>query len=129
MELKLTISTTVKNVKEQFVHYFPYLKLEFFMHRKDNDGSGQEEKVNDNLYLWELTGVLKEGTYYFNAMLSVAEFEQNLQYKYGLPVQVYRKYGECWVDTLQTDDLSLEKQNAMGEAATRRRSSLDSFPQ
>ena len=119
MELKFTISTTVKQVKEQFTRSFPFLKLEFFMrHREEN--TEREERLNDELYLWEVTGVLKEGVYYLNPSVSVDEFEQDLQFKYGLPVQVYRRTGDVWIETVQADDLSLEKHNSIGEAATNR---------
>lgn len=49
--------------------------------------------------------------------MPVAAFEQRLQEEHGLSVQVFRKSGEFWLETIQTDNLSLERQNEMGKAA------------
>ena len=115
MELKLYAHTTVREVKKQFSNYFPYLKLDFFMEgHKKGEGSGLKQKVHDGLHLLEVTGILKEGTYSFEPSATVAALEQSLQNEYGLPVQVFRRSGDLWIETVQTDNISLEQQNAMG---------------
>jgi hypothetical protein len=117
MELKLTWNTPIKEVKKQFAAYFPYLKLEFFIYRHNvKEGTGLDKKVHDNLFLSEITGVLKEGSFLFSPATTVSEFEQKLQNEYGLPVQVFRRSGNVWLETTETDQLSLEKQNEMGKS-------------
>ena len=81
-------------------------------------GSGPEEKVNDKLSLCEVTGRVKEGNFSFDETLPVVALEAVLQYKFGLPVQVFRRSGELWLETTQTDGFSLDKQNEMGREAS-----------
>lgn len=118
MELKLSARSTVREVKKQFSACFPFLTLDFFIQgHKEGEGSALKQKVHENLLLIDVTGVLKEGIYSFKPSTSVAAFEQRLQHDYGLPVQVFRKSGNLWIETIHTDHLSLEKQNAMGAAS------------
>jgi hypothetical protein len=35
---------------------------------------------------------------------------------YGLGVQIFRKSGDVWSDTVETDGLTLEEQNNLGES-------------
>jgi hypothetical protein len=51
---------------------------------------------------------------------TVAYFEQFFQNELGMPVQVFRKAGDTWLETIQTDHLTLLKQNAMGFESARR---------
>ena len=121
MELKLFKNTTLRELKTQFAKKFPFLKLEFFKkaHRKE-EGSAYRWRVSDNVLLSELKGFHKEGVFSFQPAMIVSDFEQQLQNEFGLSVQVFRKAGDLWIETIQTDKLSLEKQNAMGEAASNR---------
>jgi hypothetical protein len=48
---------------------------------------------------------------------TVAEVEKRFQNKYGLPVQIFRRADDVWVETVQTDNLTLLKQNSMGTLA------------
>ncbi|HEU4633097.1 MAG TPA: hypothetical protein VFS22_03885 [Flavisolibacter sp.] len=118
MELKLYAHTTIGDLKKQFSDYFPFLKLDFFMQgHKKGKGTGLKQRVHDDLHLIDVTGILKEGVYSFNPSTTVAALEQSLQNSHGLPVQVFRRSGDLWIETIQTDNLSLEKQNAMGAAS------------
>lgn len=118
MELKLFAHTTIREVKKQFSACFPFLKLEFFIQgHKKGEGTGLKQKVPDGMHLIDVTGVLKEGIFSFKSSITVAALEQSLQNKHGLPVQVFRKSGDVWIETIQTDNFSLEKQNAMGAAS------------
>ncbi len=118
MELILSANTTIQEIKKQFSKYFPYLKLEFFTGKHDKgEGSPMWQKVSDKSDLIEITGVLKEGVFYFDPSINTGEFEQKLQHDFGIPVQVFRKSGEHWLETLRTDELSLEEQNSMGKSS------------
>lgn len=118
MELKLTKTTKIKEIKKQFVASFPFLKLEFFKHRHgQHEGSTLCQKIDEALFLPAVSALFREGVFVFDASMPVAAFEQRLQEEYGLSVQVFRKSGELWLETIQTDNLSLERQNEMGKAA------------
>ena len=116
MQLDLSTRAKIKDIKKQFALDFPFLKLEFFRHRhKAGESSALVQKHADHLHLSEVSATVKEAVFSFMPSTTVAEFEQRLQAEHGLPVQVFRKAGNLWLETVQTDNLSLEKQNAMGE--------------
>lgn len=121
MELRLKKTTTIRDVKKQFSSLFPFLKLEFFIyHHNVKEGSALGREVNDELHLSDITGVLKEDTLTFEPSITVARLEQKLQNEYGLPVQIFRKSGKLWIETIETDNWSLQKQNEVGEASIRK---------
>jgi hypothetical protein len=116
MELHLNRDTKIREVKNQFAALFPFLKLEFFRYQHGKgESSVLADKVPDNTLLREAAPQLKSGNFVFLPTDAVADIEQRLQQEYGLPVQVFRKAGNLWLETVQTDNLSLEKQNSMGE--------------
>ena len=120
MELRLFRKTTIGEVKREFAKNFRYLKLEFFAHpHKSFRGSPMQQRLNDSLTLAEIKTVRREGALSFQPSMTVTDFESLLQKEFGLPVQVFRKSGDLWLETIQTDNLPLEKQNKMGEAASK----------
>jgi hypothetical protein len=120
MELSLTGKTKIKDLKKQFSKHFPFLKLEFFSYGHHKGGSSVLAKViSDGTLLAEIAPAIQEQTFAFTPSTTVAEFEQRLQNEYSLPVQVYRKAGNLWLETVQTDNLSLAKQNTMGAESSR----------
>jgi hypothetical protein len=110
MELNLTNHTKIRDVKKQFCAYFPYLKLEFFK----GEGLAFGQKLEAGTYLNDVSARLNETGFYFDPSSSVAEFELRLRAEHGLTVRVFRKYENMWLETVQTDNLSLKKQNEMG---------------
>lgn len=120
MKLQLNATTRIREVKQQFSAAFPYLKLEFFHNPHQGlEGSPRKEKVPDKAQLIEIRGVLKEGNFLLDPEMTVADFEERMQQKHGLPVQVFRRSGNLWLETVQTDHLSLYTQNDMGETTVK----------
>lgn len=120
MQLSLQKQTKVKEIKKKFSGFFPFLKLEFFRQEHSKQQSSfMEEKISDNALLASVTPRFNEGVFSFEPSTTVAEFEQQLQEQHGLPVQVFRKSGNIWLETIQTDNLKLQEQNAMGEESSR----------
>ena len=116
MELKLFRKTMIADVKEEFSQYFHFLKIEFFFsNHEEAKGSFIQEKIPDEFSLSRTPAFSREGVFYFDASTTVAEFEQRLQTEFGLPVQVFRKSGELWIETILTDNFTLARQNSMGE--------------
>ncbi len=116
MKLQISAGKKVKSLKQQFSNFFPFLKIEVFNHpHEKGQGSGLEQKARDRLLLCEVTGALVEGVMLVDPFMTVAEFEQTMQKKHGLPVQVFRKSGDIWIETIQTDNMTLKAQNSLGE--------------
>ena len=49
----------------------------------------------------------------------VGLIEKIFKNKFGLFVQVFRQHGDKWIQSVGTDELTLEQQNEAGSAATR----------
>lgn len=120
MQLHIQRKKTVQEIKKQFAANFPSLKLELFQqpHRAE-EGSRLETHLNDDQSLAVLN-LPREGYFFFKPSDTVAAFEQGLQNEFGIPVQVFRRSGDQWIETIQTDHLSLEKQNSMGQESRQR---------
>lgn len=120
MQLHIQGKKTVQEIKKQFAAQFPSLKLEIFNqpHRAE-EGSLLSTRLNDEQSLVVINPP-KEGYFFYKPSDTVAAFEQGLQNEFGIPVQVFRRSGEQWIETVQTDHLSLEKQNSMGVESRQR---------
>lgn len=117
MELKITKETTLRDLTKQFTRQFPNLKLEFWRQpQKGNERSLLVRRPGDSVSLGILRRLKKEGVFTYDKTTTVADFEERLQNEFGLPVQVFRKDDGLWIETAQTGDWSLGKQNAMGTA-------------
>ena len=116
MELQVYRNTTLREVKEKFTHYFPFLKLELYQYRRHLEDHPFKKEVYRGLYLEETSEFFKEGTIYFSPNTPVADLEQEFQIELGLAVKVFRIADGMWVDTSQTSHLNLGKQNNMGGA-------------
>ena len=116
MKFELTHNTKLSAIKKQFSTFFPFLKLEFCKktHRK-SEASAEEMILLDDLSLGELGVLINETSFSFSPLTTVAEFEQELQNCYNLPVQVFRRAGGVWLETVQSDHLTLQQQNEKGE--------------
>jgi hypothetical protein len=115
MNLHFSLTSTVREVKKEFSSYFPYLKIEFYRTgHSTNRGSLEKDKYAGETYLLEINIRIGKRIFPINAEESVGLFETRLQ-DLGLPVQVFRKSGDIWLETIQTDHLSLRKQNEMGQ--------------
>jgi hypothetical protein len=119
MQITINKQTRIREVKEQFARLFPYLKLEFFLLRHGaGESSTFEQKISDHEYFTDQLQTVTTGVFNFTPSISVAAFEQRLQNEHGIPVQVFRKSGKIWLETVQTDKLSLEQQNKLGREAS-----------
>jgi hypothetical protein len=120
MKFQIFRTTTIKDLKQQFADNFPYLKIEFFWkeHEKGK-GSFMEDCIPEDYLLTNVNPDLAAVAFFFQPDFTVAHFEQSVQNELGLPVQVFRKSGNIWLETINTDHLSLQKQNMMGQASVK----------
>jgi hypothetical protein len=119
MLIQLTADKKLKAIQEEFSKTFPYLKIEFFRDKhQEGEGSLFNKKLDISSTLIEVTGVLREGAISIVPGQTVAELEQTFQENFGLPVQVFRNSNSIWLETTETDHLTLERQNEMGKEAS-----------
>ena len=112
MKITLTNNTTLGDIKRQFSAYFPFLKLEFYqVLLKGNTGPETVAFLSDDTNLAELGINAGYSQFIFHSSTSIAFFKKGLQSCYNLPVQVFRKAGEGWLQYTQSNDSSLKEEN------------------
>lgn len=103
------------NVQKAFHAAFPYLKLEFFKYyHKAHGASAKKDLLKTDFTLQARTSGPHEPEIAVSAEMSVEALEQLFQERFGLSVQVFRKFGKTWLETTLTDDWTLKKQNDEG---------------
>lgn len=115
MNIILLSNRTVKEIKEEFSTRYPFLKIEFF--RKMDEGENKD--VDPSTQLIEISGILREGAIDIKSTDTVKEVERKFEKQYGLPVHIFRKQTDVWMDTTITDDLTLQEQNTWGREASK----------
>lgn len=119
MELLLTNTKTLAEVKEAFSDLFPHLKIEFFTQPHDIlKGSWSKHMITDELQTLEKIGMLKEGVLTLSNDTVTGEFEQLLGVRYGLFVQVFRKSMGTWLESTRTDVWTLGEQEEHGKESS-----------
>lgn len=116
MEILINDTCTLSEIGALFSAHFPYLKLQFYGFEPDKEKVFRKENR-----LTDLSKTLKEvrhnhlpGSIGINGHQKVSTLEHNFSKQYGLNVQVFRKSGETWLQTITTDDWTLAEQNKMG---------------
>lgn len=106
---------TLKEIKADFNAHFPHLKIEFFSTKHSTDeGSPKAAIYDENLLLSKIREKHAEGELSIDGHLKTASFEQNFSTTFGVNVQVYRKSGNVWLQTVTTDDWTLAEQERKG---------------
>ena len=120
MKIKITNTTTTFAVKEAFNKTFPFLKIEFL---KTRHGAGEPSAASDIItvetMLGDINKNLSEAVIIVRPLDAVADIELSFQQGLGLPIQVFRKQRNSWIETTKTDKLTLFHQNSMGEESCR----------
>ncbi|MBI1307370.1 MAG: hypothetical protein GC181_12270 [Bacteroidetes bacterium] len=105
---------TILDLKTRFADLFPGLKLEFFSgHHESGEGSPQKEKLVGTIVIKDIRPDLGEVRFIIDSHLTVSELEKKFFDEAGLNIQVFRKMGAIWLETVQTDSYTLQQQMEM----------------
>lgn len=108
-ELKLSA------IKNAFHKIYPFLKIEFYKNSHVwQGGSLSADLLDENKSVGEVSHDVKPGFLEIHYWQMTGIVEAKFKNKFGLYVQVFRKYGESWIQTAGTDELTLEQQNESG---------------
>lgn len=118
--MKITINDHRKifAIQEEFNNVFPSLKLEFFSKPHQSKGASEKEFIkHPSKTLGECRTIHEDGNITITPHMTVDNLEQNFSSIYGLGVQVFRKSGGVWLETSETDGMTLEEQNKLGTSS------------
>jgi hypothetical protein len=117
MVIEITDEIKLHEIADLFTKYYPFLKLEFF-----DQGYQMLNSSNDKKMLIKTLAVGEVRTIHHPTLIELhfwnktGTVELTFLHKAGLSVQIYRRYGEKWIQTSGTDELTLEEQNSIGRA-------------
>ena len=106
---------TVGEIQQEFHAAFPGLKLGFYQkEHQDHQGSPKKLEYSPEVLLAQLNPDLLGDEIQLDVEQSVADFEQQMEIRFGLHIQVFRKSNNLWLQTTSTDDWTLGTQNRKG---------------
>ena len=113
--MKIYLNKTIAEIKKDFNTFFPGLSLSFYKKpHKEREGSSPKEEISEDMAITNIVDFADEEYIEINPDMSVMEFESNMQEKYKLSIQVFRKSKDLWLQTSATDHWSLNLQNEKG---------------
>lgn len=117
MEIKVHENNRLCDIQDAFSKHFPFLKIEFFRFngRKEKKFSKENMITDVKMKLGDINPEFKSGKISIHGHQKVRTLEQHFLEYFGVDVQVFRKSGNDWLQTIVTDDWSLTEQNTMGE--------------
>lgn len=116
MNIVIKAERQIKEIDKEFNNGYPFLKLQFYSNvlaRQDRYPAdkliSKEKKLRD---AW--SKVKEEGTINITGDMTVLQLEMALMDRFGLAAQVFRKSGRVWLETIRTDNWTLNDQNKHG---------------
>jgi len=112
MTIQIEKSKQLKTIQQEFQHLFPQLKIEFYKTaHHQGEGSSNNGMLDTHLTFGELSAAGSEGILEIEPVMKVSALEQAFETSFGLHVQVFRKSGNVWLQTVKTDTWTLGQQN------------------
>ncbi|MBS1638109.1 MAG: hypothetical protein JST26_19510 [Bacteroidetes bacterium] len=117
MEIIVNNHRNIEGVQEEFNRVYPYLRLEFFLHRHGlHQGNPKKDALKHDMLLKQFQKGKNEGKeFIIHEDMLVSELEEQFQKVFGISAQVFRKSGRSWIETTLTDDWTLKRQNDEGQ--------------
>jgi hypothetical protein len=107
----------IRTVREHFAELYPYLRINFFRNKNNSHAiTSQSIVFSDSVKLNEINPGFSGGTIGVSDDMSILEFENEFLRQFGLSVQLSRKSGNLWLDTVKTNQWTVKEQNDHGEA-------------
>ena len=116
MELILKPETLLGEIKNKFHSVYPFLKLEFFKQGASPDKMFHRSNMisDENLSIEEVGYPDHSSILKIYSSQTVETLEKHFLDHFGLYVQVFRKSGDSWLETIRSDQWTLHEQNMKG---------------
>jgi hypothetical protein len=110
---------TISEIQEKFNSMFPFLKLEFFSGRSYSRNDFSARKIIPGTRkIGDIQSAVADGHIRIMADMKVSDLENQFNDQFGLPVQVFRRSGNLWLETTMTDNWTLQQQKSHGKEIT-----------
>ncbi len=113
--MRITGGKTIKVIQEEFNRMFPGLKIEFYtIPHSSKSGTPEKFHIKSSVRLKEIFPDVATKEVAVSASMTVTELEQKIQNTLRVGAQIFRKSGNVWLQTITTDNLTLDEQNKKG---------------
>lgn len=118
MLLKVTDHYRISDIQDKFNECFPFLKLEFYHAAHDwKEGSPAAECIQESEKIGHIRTVHNPEILDIKSWHRTGDVEQLFRQKLGLNVQIFRLDGNRWLQSTESDVLTLRQQSDMAEAS------------
>jgi hypothetical protein len=118
MNIIVDKESLVKDIQKEFNSCYPFLELTFFKKRSTGRALLISEVASEK-YLKNLPGFIGPAIIDISSDRTAKDLEEDFKEHVGLAIQVFRKSGNLWIETILTNDWTLERQNKEGEIISR----------
>ncbi len=104
---------SLSELKRQFSHQYPYLKLEFFNKSHELHGGNLAKNMirNTEVKIEDISKCNASAYVEIKADLQVGKFEIKFQEQFNLGVQVFKKSRGTYIETTRSDDFTFGQLN------------------
>ena len=111
MKVHIDDSKTIKEIQDEFIAIFKFIKIEFFTKpHETGETSTKEDLIDDSKKIGDIRTNHKEGDLVITKDMLVSDVENAFEEDFGIHVQVFRKQNNVWLLTTSTDNWTLAKQ-------------------
>jgi hypothetical protein len=115
MRIKVNGKKKTSEIKDAFNEAFPFLKIEFVdKPHRPGEGTSLNHILSGNIAVHTINPDVPDDHITINPDQTVASLEHRFSSHFGLPIQVFRKQHDIWIETTRTDKMSLQEQNELG---------------
>ena len=116
MLLKIYDHEKIDEIQDKFNECFPYLKLEFYTQpHKWHEVSGTEHLIASGTYIEDIRKNHPSGIISIKSWDKTGYVEQEFKRMFGLNVQIFRLHKDRWIQTSDSDDLTLREQSDLAK--------------
>jgi hypothetical protein len=117
--IEIDDTKNIGDIISLFSERYPFLKVEFYnqVHGWQQESSGKKILAHDKT-IGEVRTKHNPGVVEIYSWHKTGAVEQEFRNRFGLNVQIFRHQGDTWIQTVGTDELTLDEQNEIGRKAT-----------
>lgn len=129
MQIYISEEAVVADIQDRFHTLYPFLKLEFFRKpHAEGEYSPESEKISPDTLIEKIRTRHASGWIDISHYRTAAAVEHDFSHIFGLNTQVFRKAGTLWLETISTDNWTLEELNNAGKPVKSRPFQLPDAP-
>jgi hypothetical protein len=107
----LNKKTRLSDIQDWFFASFELLRVEFYKNAHEEfQGSGKGEQLSGDMNLGDVGFDQNDYPFEVSSKMTVNEVEEKFRKELKLNAQVFRKSGGLWLQTMSTDEWSLQDQ-------------------